>query len=95
MPDARAVLKKMNLISSSKERDRRPTIKELESILSHYDDMKNRRKQEIDMLKIVGFALFSTRRLSEITRIEVGSCRRGRAAGSHKGYEKPWQQMGE
>lgn len=70
MPDARAVLKKMNLISSSKERDRRPTIKELESILSHYDDMKNRRKQEIDMLKIVGFALFSTRRLSEITRIE-------------------------
>lgn len=70
MTDARAVLKKMNLTSVSKERDRRPTIKELESILNHYEDMKKRRKQEIDMLKIVGFALFSTRRLSEITRIE-------------------------
>lgn len=69
MKDARVVLKKMNLISSSKERDRRPKIKELESILSHYEEMKSRRRQEIDMVKVVGFALFSTRRMDEITRI--------------------------
>lgn len=70
MKDARAVLKKMNLVSSSKERDRRPMIKELESLLNHYEEMKARRRQEIDMVKIVGFALFSTRRMDEITRIK-------------------------
>ena len=70
MRDARAVLKKMNLVSSSKERDRRPTMAELDSILEHYEEVKSRRRQEIDMVKIIGFALFSTRRMDEITRIK-------------------------
>lgn len=73
MTDARAVLRKMGLVSSSKERDRRPTISELETILSYYEEMKTRRRQEIDMMRVVGFALFSTRRMDEITRIEWSS----------------------
>lgn len=70
MVDARAVLKKMGLVSSSKERDRRPTQTELETLLSHFEEVKARRRQEIDMVKIIGFAMFSTRRQDEITRIK-------------------------
>jgi integrase len=72
MIDARAVLKKLGLTSTSAERDRRPSFTELESILSHYAEMKERRRQEIDMVRVVGFALFSTRRMDEITRIKWG-----------------------
>lgn len=72
MTDARAVLKKLGLTSSSVERERRPSIDELNTILSYFEEMKGRRRQEIDMVKIVGFALFSARRMDEITRIRWG-----------------------
>lgn len=69
MRNARAVLKSMGIVGPSKERDRRPTLDELDAILSYYEEMKARRQQEIDMLRVVVFALFSTRRQEEITRI--------------------------
>ncbi len=71
MRSARAVLKSMGIVGPSKERDRRPTLEELDLILSHYQDQKARRQQEIDMLRVVTFALFSTRRQEEITRISL------------------------
>lgn len=69
MPDARKVLRKMGAVSKSRERNRRPTKGELEKILKYFEEMRDRRKQEIDMLRVVLFALFSTRRQEEITRI--------------------------
>lgn len=69
MPDARRVLKKMGAVTRSKERDRRPTQDELETILNYFEEMRDRRKQEIDMVRVTLFALFSTRRQEEITRI--------------------------
>ncbi|MEE1869015.1 tyrosine-type recombinase/integrase [Pseudomonas auratipiscis] len=69
MPDARKVLRKMGAVSKSRERNRRPTLDELDRILKYFDEMRDRRKQEIDMLRVVLFALFSTRRQEEITRI--------------------------
>ncbi|MBD8682842.1 site-specific integrase [Pseudomonas sp. CFBP 13719] len=69
MSGARRVLRKLGYNLKSRERDRRPTLDELESILQHYQDMQARRPSVINMLKVVGFALFSTRRLDEITRI--------------------------
>ncbi|MNJ24045.1 Tyrosine recombinase XerC [compost metagenome] len=69
MPDARRVLRKMGAVSKSVERSRRPTLSELERILKYFQEMRDRRKQEIDMVRVVVFALFSTRRQEEITRI--------------------------
>ncbi|MBA6119388.1 tyrosine-type recombinase/integrase [Pseudomonas putida] len=69
MPDARKVLRKMGAVTRSRERNRRPTLAELEKILKYFEEMRDRRKQEIDMLRVVLFALFSTRRQEEITRI--------------------------
>lgn len=69
MPDARRVLRKMGAVTSSKERSRRPSLDELDKVLEYFCAMRDRRRQEIDMVRAVGFALFSTRRQEEITRI--------------------------
>ena len=69
MAGARRVLRKLGYNLKSRERDRRPTLDELGKIMTHYEDMQARRRSVTNMLKVVGFALFSTRRLDEITRI--------------------------
>ncbi|MEZ0526916.1 tyrosine-type recombinase/integrase [Pseudomonas sp. Env-73] len=69
MGGARRVLRKLGYNLKSRERDRRPTLDELGRVLTHYQAMQERRPTVINMLKVVGFALFSTRRLDEITRI--------------------------
>src|SRR5690606_23935915 len=75
MPDARRVLRKMGAVSKSRERSRRPTLDELDRLLTYYCEMRDRRQQEIDMVRMIGFALFSTRRQEEITRIRWDAMR--------------------
>lgn len=70
MTDARRVLKKLGYNMKSRERDRRPTLDELDKLLTHFQDIQARRPTSINMLKMTGFALFSTRRQEEITRIQ-------------------------
>lgn len=68
MKDGHLVAKKLGLTGKGKERDRRPTLSELNVILTHYQS----REQEVEMLpmtKIVPFAIFSTRRQEEIVTI--------------------------
>ncbi len=69
MSDARKVLKKLGYNMKSRERDRRPTKHELEKLLEHFVGIQQRRPSSINMLKVTGFALFSTRRQDEIGRI--------------------------
>ncbi|MFK9080213.1 tyrosine-type recombinase/integrase [Pseudomonas neuropathica] len=69
MPDARRVLRKLGMVSKSKERNRRPTLEELGKLMVHFFEMQTRRKAQIDMPKLIAFAIFSTRRQEEITRI--------------------------
>ena len=69
MKDVFAVTNKLGITGKSVERERRPTIDELKLILSHYADREKRRPSMNPMTKIVMFALFSTRRQEEITRI--------------------------
>ncbi len=52
-----------------RERDRRPTLEELDKIMVHFGERLKRRPSSIPMQKIIGFAIFSTRRLEEISRI--------------------------
>jgi hypothetical protein len=69
MKDGNLVAKKLGLTGKGKERDRRPTLAELNIIMSHYQG----REQNVDMLpmtKIVPFAIFSTRRQEEIVTLK-------------------------
>lgn len=68
MKDAMLVLRKLGVIGKSLERDRRPTLDELNRLLAHFADREKRRPGMAPMTKIVLFALFSTRRLEEISR---------------------------
>jgi integrase len=61
-------LRSVGKIARSTERNRLPTVEEMQKILSFF--AKRRRKSSIPMLDIILFALYSTRRLAEITRIE-------------------------
>jgi integrase len=70
MADARMVLKKLGYNMKSRERDRRPTLDELDKLLTHFREIQARRPTSINMLKMTAFALFSTRRQEEITRIQ-------------------------
>ncbi|MEB0090047.1 tyrosine-type recombinase/integrase [Pseudomonas sp. CCI4.2] len=69
MTDARRVLKKLGYNMKSRERDRRPSLQEFNKLLTHFQEIQARRPTSINMLKMAGFAMFSTRRQEEITRI--------------------------
>jgi integrase len=63
------VTRRLGLTSKSKMRDRRPTLDELDKILTHFGTVEARRAGTTPMQKIILFAIFSTRRQEEITRI--------------------------
>lgn len=69
MDDARKVGQKMGVTSRSKQRQRRPTIDELERLFAYYAELQHRRPGSLPMKDIILFAMFSTRRLDEICRI--------------------------
>ncbi|WP_443749500.1 site-specific integrase [Asticcacaulis solisilvae] len=68
MKDGHLVAKKLGLTGKGKERDRRPTLAELNIILTHYQ-AREREVEMLPMTKIVPFAVFSTRRQEEIVSI--------------------------
>lgn len=68
--DALAVMKQLKLIDKSLKRDKRPTLAELDKLLDHFAHQERRLRASMQMRKIIAFAIFSTRRLSEITSIQ-------------------------
>jgi integrase len=69
MKDASVVAKRLGLTTKSRERDRRPTLEDIERLMDHFAERSTRRPGVAPMDRIIAFALFSTRRLDEITRI--------------------------
>ena len=69
MADAKKVMKRLGMTAKSQERDRRPSLGELDRLLIQFMDRRTRRPSSNPMETIILFALFSTRRLEEITRI--------------------------
>jgi integrase len=65
--DAVTVIKKLGLIKKGNERNRRPTLEELDRLMEHFGRVRDHRPSSLPMQKIVAFALFSTRRQEEIT----------------------------
>ncbi|NTF87467.1 site-specific integrase [Agrobacterium rhizogenes] len=69
MGSAQVVLKRLGIIAKSGTRDRRPTLDELNKIMEHYSDREKRQPKMMPMRRIIVFAIFSTRRQEEISRI--------------------------
>jgi integrase len=69
MADALKVSKRLGLTAKSNERSRRPTLDELDSLMKHFAAIKKRRPSSNPMCALVAFAIYSTRRQEEITRI--------------------------
>jgi integrase len=65
--DAVTVIKKLGLIRKGNERNRRPSLEELDRLMAHFGRVRENRPSSIPMQEIVAFALFSTRRQEEIT----------------------------
>ncbi|WP_214471167.1 tyrosine-type recombinase/integrase [Mesorhizobium sp. dw_380] len=69
MSDAMFVLRKQRAIAKSDKRERRPTLDELDRLLTFFQERAERAPHSAPMVEIVLFAAFSTRRMEEITRI--------------------------
>jgi integrase len=67
--DAQTVLRHLGTISKSHQRDRRPTFDEMSRLVAHFRAVHTSRPRSNPMHKIIVFAMFSTRRQEEITRI--------------------------
>lgn len=64
--DARTACKQLGLISRSLNRTRRPSLDELNTIMTHFARVK--RRGVVPMNLLICYAIFSTRRQEEITR---------------------------
>lgn len=69
MKDAFKVTRRMGITGKSRQRDRRPTLDELDKLMEHFIERKMRRPSSLPMHRVIAFAIFSTRRQEEITRI--------------------------
>lgn len=67
--DARVVAEKLGLISRSKQRTRRPTLDELDKLMTYYTVYQNKQVNAIPMTHIILFSIFSTRRQEETCRL--------------------------
>ena len=69
MQDAQRVLRKLGTVSKSNARNRRPTLDELDMLMEHFVERNKRAPLALPMHLVIPFAIFSTRRQEEITRI--------------------------
>lgn len=70
--DAFTVARRMGITAKGRQRERRPTLDELDRLMVHFGKVKASRPATMPMQKVMVFALFSTRRQEEITTIVWG-----------------------
>lgn len=92
--DAHVVLRKLGTTAKSAKRDRRPTLGELDRILTHFATRQKRAPKSAPMVKIVAFAIFSTRRMEEITRIKWADLDEAHQRILVKDMKHPGQKVG-
>jgi len=63
-------------------------------LMKHFFEMQTRRKAQIDMPKLIAFAIFSTRRQEEITRIRWDDLDCARQAVLVRDMKNPGQKIG-
>jgi len=77
MTKATTALKNLGITAKSNSRSRRPSIDEMNAIMTFFEQ-KHRLGRTLPMHAVCAFALFSTRRLEEITRIQWADLEPGR-----------------
>lgn len=94
LDSARQVLKRLGATGKSFKRSRRPTAVELDKILTHFWFMQG---STIPMVSIIVFALYSTRRQEEITRLRWNDIDLGHEDGDRvlvRDMKNPGQKIG-
>lgn len=94
MADARVVASQLGLVSKSKQRSRRPTLDELDRLLTHFQLIQHKRSDSIPMARVCAFALFSTRRQEEITRMVGADLDRERLEIVVRDMKNPGEKIG-
>jgi len=92
--DAFKVTRRMGLVSKSESRNRRPTLPELDQLLSFFTERNERTPQSMPMDRVILFGLFSTRRQEEITRIEWADFERDHKRVLVRDMKHPGQKIG-
>lgn len=69
MVDTFKVTKRLGMTGKSRQRERRPTLDELDRLLGYFEAGRRKRPRSMPMAAICAFALFSARREEEITTI--------------------------
>lgn len=69
MKDAQKACSTMGFVSKPDERTRRPTLDELDKLMTHFQRATESNPRTMPMHRVMAFALFSTRRQAEICRI--------------------------
>lgn len=94
MTDARKVLARLGYKLKSRERDHRPLLKELDLIFCEFEKILMARPTSINMLKVSGFAIFSTRRQDEICRIRWDDLDESRQSVMVRDMKNPGDKIG-
>lgn len=94
MEDARLVAQRMGMTARSKQRNRRPSLAELDKLLAHFALSKAKRSDALPMADLVLFAIFSTRRQEEITRLTVADLDEAHSEIWVRDMKHPGEKMG-
>ena len=92
--DALKVARKLGVTKKGGSRSRRPTLAELDKLLTHFGAIRHKRKDSVPMQKIVAFAIFSTRRQEEITRITWSDLDEKHSAAIVRDMKNPGEKEG-
>ncbi len=94
MKDAIKVTRRMGIVSRSIQRNRRPTLEELDQLLAHFMERRKKVPQAMPMHKVIVFALFSARRQEEITRIAWDDFQKGHKRILVRDMKHPGEKIG-
>lgn len=67
--DGVAAARHLDLTGKSNSRDRRPTLQEIDALMTHFAEASARDSRTLPMHRIMAYAIFSVRRQHKITRI--------------------------
>ncbi|NUY33252.1 site-specific integrase [Paraburkholderia sp. JPY303] len=76
--DAMIVLKKLGTTAKSEERTRRPTLDELDKLLTYFKEVRERNPESVPMVDLIVFSIFSGRRQGETCRMLWSEIESGR-----------------
>lgn len=94
MKDAHVVLRRLGASAKSNKRERRPTLAELDKLMQHFLDRSARAPSAVPMHRVTAFALFSTRRMEEITRITWADLDEAATRVTVRDMKHPGQKVG-